>query len=112
MQQPMESMKARVCLVGESGVGKTSLIRRFVFNEFDDRYIQTLGAKVVRKDVSVEFEGQPVHVVLTILLICAAYATDWFDRVDGTMIVIVDAIVLAAVISLGHFGGKIGAEPS
>ena len=57
-------------------------------------------------------EGLSVHVVLTILLICAAYATDWFDRVDGTMIVIVDAIVLAAVISLGHFGGKIGAEPS
>jgi small GTP-binding protein len=67
MQQPMESMKARVCLVGESGVGKTSLVRRFVFNEFDDRYIQTLGAKVVRKDVSVELDGHAFRVVLTIL---------------------------------------------
>jgi len=67
MLQPMESMKARVCLVGESGVGKTSLVRRFVFNEFDDRYVQTLGAKVARKYVAIEFEGHPVHVVLTIL---------------------------------------------
>jgi len=67
MPRPIEWMKARVCLVGESGVGKSSLIRRFVLNEFDDRYIQTLGAKVVRKNVAVEVEGRPVQVVLTIL---------------------------------------------
>jgi small GTP-binding protein len=47
-------MKAKVCLVGEHAVGKTSLIRRYVLNEFDDRYIVTLGAKVSKKEMVVE----------------------------------------------------------
>ena len=37
-------LKAKICLVGEHGVGKTSLVRRYVLDEFDDRYIVTLGA--------------------------------------------------------------------
>ncbi|MBI4417089.1 MAG: GTP-binding protein, partial [Euryarchaeota archaeon] len=45
-------MKTKVCLVGEHGVGKTSLIRRYVLDEFDDRYIVTLGAKVSKKELS------------------------------------------------------------
>lgn len=44
-------LKAKVCLVGEHGVGKTSLIRRYVLDEFDDRYIVTLGAKVSKREL-------------------------------------------------------------
>jgi len=40
------TMKAKMALVGDSGVGKTSLIRRFVLNVFTDEYINTLGTKV------------------------------------------------------------------
>ncbi|MFQ6059731.1 MAG: Rab family GTPase [Thermoplasmata archaeon] len=46
-------MKAKICLVGEPAVGKTSLIRRYVLDEFDDDYIATLGAKVTKKDVEI-----------------------------------------------------------
>jgi small GTP-binding protein len=46
-------MKAKVCLVGERAVGKTSLVRRFVLDEFDDRYIRTLGTKVSKKRLNV-----------------------------------------------------------
>ena len=45
-------MKVKVCLVGEAAVGKTSLIRRFVLENFDDKYIQTLGTKVSKKELS------------------------------------------------------------
>jgi len=45
-------MKMKVCLVGEAAVGKTSLIRRFVLDDFDDKYIQTLGTKVSKKELS------------------------------------------------------------
>ena len=45
-------MKVKVCLVGEAAVGKTSLIRRFVLDNFDDKYIQTLGTKVSKKELS------------------------------------------------------------
>lgn len=34
-------IRVKVCLVGECGVGKTSLIRRFINDEFEDRYIPT-----------------------------------------------------------------------
>jgi len=46
-------MKAKICLVGEPAVGKTSLVRRFVLDLFDDSYIATMGAKVMKKDVGV-----------------------------------------------------------
>jgi len=45
-------MKVKVCLVGEAAVGKTSLIRRFVLDNFDDKYIQTLGTKVSKKEMT------------------------------------------------------------
>lgn len=46
--------KVKVCLAGEPMVGKTSLIRRYVVDEYDDRYIATLGAKVTKKELNVD----------------------------------------------------------
>ena len=40
----MRSVK--VCMVGAFGVGKTSLVRRFVHQQFDERYHTTLGVKI------------------------------------------------------------------
>jgi len=45
--------KAKVCLVGNPAVGKTSLVRRYVMNSFDDRYLTTVGTKVSKKPVRV-----------------------------------------------------------
>ncbi|NJK35739.1 MAG: GTP-binding protein [Oscillatoriales cyanobacterium SM2_2_1] len=39
----------KLCLVGDFGVGKTSLIRRFVDRSFSDQYLSTLGVKISRK---------------------------------------------------------------
>ena len=44
-------VKKKVCLVGEGAVGKTSLIRRFVTDQFDDKYITTVGTKVTKKEI-------------------------------------------------------------
>jgi small GTP-binding protein len=49
-------MKAKVCLVGESAVGKTSLVRRFVLDSFDDSYVATMGAKVMKRDIEISDE--------------------------------------------------------
>ncbi|HLE45566.1 MAG TPA: Rab family GTPase [Thermoplasmata archaeon] len=60
-------LKAKVVLLGGLGVGKTSLIRRYVLDEFDDRYIVTLGAKVSKRPVDVVFPGLgPVRVDMTV----------------------------------------------
>lgn len=40
--------KAKVCFVGDREVGKTSLIRRYVQDAFDERYVATLGARVTQ----------------------------------------------------------------
>src|SRR3990170_7681704 len=54
--------KVKVCLVGEKAVGKTSLIRRYVLNMLDDRYITTIGTKVSKKEVSLYHPERDVHV--------------------------------------------------
>jgi small GTP-binding protein len=43
----------KLCLVGDFGVGKTSLIRRFVDRSFSDQYLSTLGVKISRKSLVV-----------------------------------------------------------
>ncbi len=50
-------MKLKVCLVGEAAVGKTSLIHRFVHDQFTGDYVATLGTKVTKKDLEVEVPG-------------------------------------------------------
>lgn len=47
-------VKVKVCLVGENAVGKTSLIRKFVLDIFDDRYITTIGTKITKKTLTFE----------------------------------------------------------
>jgi small GTP-binding protein len=46
-------LKKKICMVGQFGVGKTSLVRRFVDSIFDERYLTTVGVKIDRKDVAV-----------------------------------------------------------
>lgn len=43
----------KLCLLGDGAVGKTSLVRRFVFDVFDDKYLMSFGTKVVKKSVKV-----------------------------------------------------------
>ncbi len=54
----------KVLLIGEASVGKTSLIRRFVIDRFDDRYIVTIGTKVSRKVMDFEYPTEGVAVSL------------------------------------------------
>jgi len=48
----------KVCLLGPFGVGKTSLVRRFIYDRFEDRYISTIGVKVSRKIVMTPHDNQ------------------------------------------------------
>ncbi len=47
-------LTAKICLLGEFSVGKTSLIRRFVEGIFDERYLSTLGVKISRHKLQVD----------------------------------------------------------
>ncbi|MFO7618385.1 MAG: Rab family GTPase [Thermoplasmata archaeon] len=50
----MEEILKKVVLLGDSAVGKTSLMNRFVQNAFSDSYISTVGAKVSKKIVNIK----------------------------------------------------------
>jgi small GTP-binding protein len=63
-----KTIKTKICLIGEKAVGKTSLIRRYVLNMFDDRYITTIGTKVSKKElvISKPDQGLEVQIDMTI----------------------------------------------
>lgn len=59
-------MTAKLCLFGEGSVGKTSLIRRYVENTFDDKYITTIGTRVSKRNISLQSEKENMEVTLMI----------------------------------------------
>ncbi len=54
-------MKTKLTLLGEGGVGKTSLIRRFVLNEYQETYLHTVGTRVSKIELAVPY-GADVEV--------------------------------------------------
>ncbi len=47
-------VKVKICTVGEEAVGKTSVVRRFVADEFEGDYIRTIGTLISKKTVELE----------------------------------------------------------
>jgi small GTP-binding protein len=50
----MNPLAHKVCLLGDYGVGKTSLVSRFVRNTFSEKYLTTVGVKVDSKEVDLD----------------------------------------------------------
>lgn len=48
------NLKIKVCLLGDGAVGKTSLIRRFVDNMFNEDYLLTIGTRTSKKKVIIK----------------------------------------------------------
>ena len=63
-----EEIIAKICLVGDSAVGKTSLIKRYVFDEFDDRYLTTLGTKVTKREMLLEYPELDLELDMKVLI--------------------------------------------
>jgi small GTP-binding protein len=49
----MSVILKKICMIGDFGVGKTSLVRHFVDRQFSDNYLSTIGVKISRKLLSV-----------------------------------------------------------
>ncbi|NES90956.1 Rab family GTPase [Okeania sp. SIO2B9] len=58
----------KICLVGDFGVGKTSLIRKFVDRQFSDQYLSTVGVKISRKKVDLPKTDVEKNNVLQLLI--------------------------------------------
>ncbi len=47
-------IKKKIILTGSFGVGKTSLFSRFIYSEFDEKYLTTIGVKVDKKTINID----------------------------------------------------------
>jgi small GTP-binding protein len=67
-------IQKKVCLLGAYGVGKTSLVSRYVHSLFSEKYMTTIGVKIDKK--SVDLEKDRVD-----LVIWDIYGQDDFQKV-------------------------------
>ena len=66
-------LSKKLVMLGLYGVGKTSLVQRFLKSIFDDKYLTTLGVKVDKKIVQVD------HIEVNLMLWDVAGAENHFD---------------------------------
>ncbi|MBL8669186.1 MAG: GTP-binding protein [Alphaproteobacteria bacterium] len=52
----------KICLIGQFGVGKTSLVRRYVLGQFSPKYQATVGVNVYKHSDRVARQGTEVSV--------------------------------------------------
>ncbi len=67
-------IQKKICLLGGFGVGKTSLVSRYVHSIFSDKYLTTVGVKIDKK--SVQVDGTDVE-----LMIWDIYGQDDYQKV-------------------------------
>ena len=61
-----ELIRSKVVLLGDGGVGKTSLVRRFVVDNYSDEYITTVGTKVSKRSLNVGHPAAEVEMSMQI----------------------------------------------
>jgi small GTP-binding protein len=59
-------VKKKIVLLGDSAVGKTSLIRRYVFDQFEFSYVSTVGSKVTKKKLMIPRPNKTVELTFMI----------------------------------------------
>lgn len=51
-EQKPRILSKKICMLGTFGVGKTSLVRRFVYSVFEEKYLSTLGVQISQKQLT------------------------------------------------------------
>lgn len=78
MSNNKETYKQKIVLLGDFAVGKTSLINRYVYNIFSEKYIATLGVRVSKKEITLYLDSK---IIKTIILLWDINSEDRFQRV-------------------------------
>lgn len=55
-------IQKKICLLGATGVGKTSLVKQYVEGIFSEKYLTSIGVKIDKKQV--ETENQTVQLMI------------------------------------------------
>ncbi len=78
MANSAQTYKQKIVLLGDFAVGKTSLINRYVYNIFSEKYIATLGVRVSKKEVTLQQDNGKINVTI---LLWDINSEDRFQRV-------------------------------
>jgi small GTP-binding protein len=77
----MATVKKKICLIGSFAVGKTSLIERFVYDRFDEKYLTTIGVKISQKALPPVKNAHGGQMIQHTFLIWDIAGLDKFDSV-------------------------------
>jgi small GTP-binding protein len=87
------TIKKKIVLLGDSAVGKTSLIRRYVFDQFQDSYISTIGSKATMKEMKIPGDEEDIDLTL---MIWDLIGSEGYHAVHARNFVGVDGAILVA----------------
>jgi small GTP-binding protein len=77
----MATIKKKICLIGSFAVGKTSLIQRYVYDRFDEKYLTTIGVKISQKALPPITDPDGGQVIQHTFLIWDIAGLEKFDSV-------------------------------
>jgi len=72
----LNPLSKKICLLGDFAVGKTSLMRRFLYHFFDDQYTSAIGVKVSRKSVAINVGTGVVELAMLVWDLAGSEAFD------------------------------------
>jgi len=85
----MSVYQFKICIVGDSLAGKSSIIKRFVFDTFADNYEMTIGSNIYKKNM--RYNGNTVHLTIWDIIGNAGFRnilkTAYFYGADGLLAV-------------------------
>jgi small GTP-binding protein len=61
-------IKRKIVLLGDPAVGKTSLIKKYVLDVFNDQYLTTLGTKITSKKIVFPDDANNREIELTLMI--------------------------------------------
>jgi small GTP-binding protein len=53
----------KVIVIGDPAVGKTSLLTKFATNQFEERYLPTVGVNIVKEPITIENKNATVNLM-------------------------------------------------
>lgn len=64
----MSTISKKICIIGDSGVGKRSLVNYFVEHQFRDEYLDSMGVKISRKLLEIPIAQTPNKLALQLMI--------------------------------------------
>jgi small GTP-binding protein len=73
-------IRKKICILGSFGVGKTSLVRQYVFKKYEEQYLSTIGVQITQKDLEIFAPAKQQNIAIKLILWDLAHI-EQYDKV-------------------------------